>query len=235
VLGKHRHVVYVRTRDGRELRMGTEVQPFEQDNRPGRDELRVDQVSERPHPTAPRQRPPIRELHTIRAYVVAPGTYTRLVADDKATAERRAAAAARAASAHRVDVAVLLPQLDRLPERAIAMGALAHDMVAPASKFARMVVIEGRGPVRGIPAIIDWLSAQGVKLDVTAGGHLDVRARAISPPIREVRDAFGALIARRLAGNPAPCALSHRGTPPEAFTVAVGGCPVYVDCLEELA
>ncbi len=45
--------------------------------------------------------------------------------------------------------------------------------------------------MRGIVAIIEWLSESGVRLSVTDAGVLAVQARASGTPVREVLDAFG--------------------------------------------
>jgi hypothetical protein len=63
----------------------------------------------------------------------------------------------------------------------------------------------------------------------------DVLAEIEADRAHTMVDARDALIARRLAGNPRPCALGHRATPPEEFAVALGGCRVCVGCLQELA
>jgi hypothetical protein len=211
--------------------MGSEVQPWETNNRPASSEVRVDYMTTRPDPLSSR-RPPIRELHTIRATVVEPGTYDRLVAGDRAAKAAAAERRKRAASAHRVDLAEYLPALQRIPEQAIGLNSAANDVLAPANKSARLVTTGGKPAVRGIGAIVDWLRSEGIRLEVL-DGRLDVKAKVLGSDVREVLDTFGDLIVGHLSGKPVPCALRHLRSAP-AYTLTVPSLPVCRDHLEEL-
>ena len=233
VIGQHLHVAYARVRDGRELRMGTRVMPWEHENRPAPNEVWVQSVVTVPGEFQSSRRPAPTELMSVRAYVVEPGTYEKLVAGTRARDEKLAAAAVRAATPHRVDAAELMPALDRVPLQPIALDAHAKGILpGRGGKNARLVTTGGREAIRGVEAIAGWLSAQGVQLRVT-GGRLDVRSTAMSPATREVIDTFGELLIGHLTGKPTPCALGHLRAAP-AFTLAVGGLPVCRDHLEEL-
>ena len=167
--------------DGREVEVGAELTPWEAYNKPTADEVRIDRVVSRPHPTSPRQRPPIRELQVIRGWIRPTGTFAGLQAAEDAAAARSAERAARASALHRVDVAETLPPLDRTPEQAIVLGASPDGPSADVlrdvmSKAPKLITTGGHPPVRGVPAIIAWAEGQGVRLGVS-GGFLDVRAK----------------------------------------------------------
>jgi hypothetical protein len=231
-LGKYRARGFATAPDGREVEVGAELAAWELTNPPTKGEVRIQRAVMVPDPLAPSQRPPRREVRLIRGWIREPGTYAKLLAADEATAVAAAERAARASSRHRVDVADLLPQLDRVPERAIGLGGV-DGPLAPLSKSARMLTVGGRGPWRGVEAIAEWLRAQGVQLDVTLAG-LDVTARRMSPAVREVLDTFGALLAGHISGKPVPCALAHTGEPPPAFSLAVPSLPACREHLEQL-
>lgn len=218
--------------DGREVEVGAEMQPWEAYNRPDKGEIRIDRIEVRQHPlTKQRQE---QHMVTIRGWIREPGTYARLVAADEAHNAKAAERAARASAPHRIDVAELLPQLDRVPEQPIAVGTSGDVLRDVMAKSPKLIVTGGRDAVRGVEAIAAWLAGHQVQLNATPTGQLDVRAKGISRELREVLDVFGSLLAAHIAGRPVPCALAHKSEAPAAYSLAIPATPVCREHLEEL-
>ena len=232
-IGQFRGVAYGVTGDGRELRIGSFIPPFEFSNRPSPGEVWLEETIVKPNPMS-RVAPPIREQSYTRAWEVEPGTYQRLVDADRAANVAQEAKRAKAATVRRHDAAELIGVLDRQPERHLALGVGADDRPDPGevldplaesvsvlSKSPKMLSTPGREPVRGLRAIIGWLHGQGIIL-AAVGARLDVRARLLSPAVVEVLTAFEDLLVAELIGEPILCALPHPKEAPPAWTVTAG-------------
>lgn len=87
-----------------------------------------------------------------------------------------------------------------------------------------MGVLPGASEQEGLPAIVEWLQAQGVELSAV-GGHLSVRATKLPPPVAEVIRVFEPLLLDHVSGHPVPCALKHAKAEP-AWSIAVGRMPI---------
>jgi hypothetical protein len=136
------------------------------------------------------------------------------------------------------------------PERAeriepLPIGVDAASVILPkVPRRVGAIMRAGRKPVRGVPAIIDLLSRQGIVLSPDAYRcHLDVQAPggALVQPGRElIREALP-LLAAALGATATPptvdgrltChSVAHRGgTAPEAVSLGAGQMPLCGECL----
>jgi hypothetical protein len=82
---------------------------------------------------------------------------------------------------------------------------------------------------RGPAAIIERLARRGVTLGLVGGHIVPVTARGPSSDLRDILETAAPLLAAYLAGTPLLCLGSHKGAPPEAVTLAVGGAPLCED------
>jgi hypothetical protein len=219
--------------DGRELELGRELAGFELSNRPRSGEVWIERSERVPDPVYGKQRSII-EQTLVRATLVEPGTFRQLAAAEQAKADARERAAIARNVPHYIDLAATFPQLDRVPEQAVALGVtddVARDI---AGKHRQMLVTGGREAVRGIDAIAAWIDAALMAPLGLVGDELDVKLTRWDSATLEVIDAFRPLLVGRLRGQHPPCRLKHK-QPTDAWTLTAGGrWPICRAHLEEL-
>ena len=125
-----------------------------------------------------------------------------------------------------VDALDLAPSLAGRPERVMLPPGISP--VAPSA------IVPPKPARRGPESILRVLRSKGIECHLAATGELYATAhggKAMASHRQLIEDARPLLTAY-LAGAPLRCALAHKGEPPEAVTLAVGGAPICADHLD---
>jgi hypothetical protein len=224
---------------GREFRLGAELQPWDYNNpaRPG---------TVRIHFREPRKDALGRLVPTefdILATEVRTGLYATL-------AKREAARQAKTkrAKPYRYVDALAFAFFDRQETTFRVLGASSPPTQstdargnsvyidpAPFSRSTTLLKSGGSEAVRGPAAMLAWFDRHGVRFELVGGALVTSSIHALGSDHAECIRRATSLFATYLSGHPLTCALPHKGTAPEAITVAwpslIGVCSEHRDAL----
>jgi hypothetical protein len=193
---------YARHKDGRELLIGSPVEPWETDNPVRPDEVWIERRERYQDKSMA-----FAEMRTvrIRATVVADGSYEQALQSEQA---KEAAKQRSANPGYRpVDALAAIHALAPRPEHYIIGDAPANLLL---SQSTPALTIPGRAAIRGPREIIDYLTGKGLRLEPIADGSgvlVRTKRGRLDSNIREAIRATARLLAGELTGNPVLCEL----------------------------
>lgn len=91
---------------------------------------------------------------------------------------------------------------------------------APFSRSTTLLKTGGSEAARGPAAMIAWFERHGVRFELVGGALVTSSTHALGPNHAECIRRATSLLATYLSGHPLTCALKHKGTAPDAITVA---------------
>jgi hypothetical protein len=200
--------------DGRELLIGSQVEPWETDNPPRPNEVWIERRERYQDKSMA-----FAEMRTvrIRATALPAGSYEQAKAAERT---RQEANARRANPGYRpVDALAAVHALAPRQGQYIIGDAPANLLL---SQSKPGLAIPGRPAIRGPRAIIDYLTGKGIRLEPTPDGTgVLVRAKSgrLDSNIREAIRATARLLAGELTGNPVSCELCRGKDRRPAITI----------------